>query len=215
MDNQNINNVNNENENGNEVALVTNDTILANVEAWQVACKRLTDTLSELSQKTFIEVFGSKVAKGAPFSYQMLANINLTSAGYVRDKWVKFENETIKEGGKPDIITFILDQLDPTSAERRAAEKAKAEAKAQLTKSTLDAINGAIENWIEAANSFGIEPSLATIEKAKAGLEKTNGENAFAVIAGLVARIEPTDEHEKAFNDALTARVDAVCATLD
>ena len=98
---------------------------LANMPRWGEAKERLLGILEKAEEGTIAEFFGSKVAKGAPFSYQVLANLTFTSAGYVGDKWKKYENETLKNGNRPSVYEFLCSNLVPLTAEeiKAIAEK--------------------------------------------------------------------------------------------
>lgn len=67
------------------------------------------------------EAFGSQVNRGAPFSFQVLATLRHTSAGAIRDAWVKYE---LDKKDDADVAQFILDNAVALTAEEL---KAKAE----------------------------------------------------------------------------------------
>lgn len=116
--------------------LLSEDVFLAkekliDLPRWGEAKKRLLDMLEKAEQGTVEEFFGSKVSgKGAPMSFQALANLTFTSAGYVRDKWVRYESEAFKVGTRPSVYDFICKNLVPLSPEeiKALAEKQKHEA---------------------------------------------------------------------------------------
>jgi len=105
--------------------------LLANLPRWAEAKSRLLGILETAEKGTVSEFFGSKVSgKGAPMSFQALANLTFTSAGYVRDKWVRYESEAFKVGTRPSVYDFICKNLVPLSPEelKALAEKQKHEA---------------------------------------------------------------------------------------
>lgn len=104
---------------------------LMNLPRWGEAKGRLLDMLEKAEQGTVEQFFGSKVGgKGAPMSFQALANLTFTSAGYVRDKWVRYESEAFKAGTRPSVYEFIVKNLVPLSPEelKALAERQKHEA---------------------------------------------------------------------------------------
>ena len=104
---------------------------LVNMPRWGEAKNRLLDILAKAEEGTVEEFFGSKVSgKGAPMSFQALANLTFTSAGYVRDKWTRYESEAFKVGTRPSVYDFICKNLVPMSPEelKALAEKQKHEA---------------------------------------------------------------------------------------
>ena len=104
---------------------------LSNLPRWGEAKNRLLDILEKAEEGTVEEFFASKVSgKGAPMSFQAIANLTFTSAGYVRDKWVRYESEAFKVGTRPSVYDFICKNLVPLSPEelKTLAEKQKHEA---------------------------------------------------------------------------------------
>lgn len=104
---------------------------LIKLPRWGEAKNRLLGILEKAEEGTIEEFFGSKVSgKGAPMSFQALANLTFTSAGYVRDKWVRYESEAFKVGTRPSVYDFICKNLVPLSPEelKALAEKQKHEA---------------------------------------------------------------------------------------
>ena len=107
---------------------------LANLPRWGEAKERLLGLLANAEEGTIEEFFASKVSgKGAPMSFQALANLTFTSAGYVRDKWVRHESEAFKAGTRPSVYDFICKNLVPLSPEelKLLAEKQKHEAEVE------------------------------------------------------------------------------------
>lgn len=115
---------------------------LSNLPRWGEAKNRLLGILEKAEEGTVEEFFGSKVSgKGAPMSFQALGNLTFTSAGYVRDKWVRYESEAFKVGTRPSVYDFIVKNLVPLSPEelKALAEKQKHEAEvAAKAKSYLE-----------------------------------------------------------------------------
>ena len=108
--------------------------LLENMPRWGEAKERLLSTLEKAEKGTVEEFFASKVSgKGAPMSFQALANLTFTSAGYVRDKWVRYESEAFKVGTRPSVYDFICKNLVPLSPEelKALAEKQKHEAEVE------------------------------------------------------------------------------------
>lgn len=104
---------------------------LANFPRWAEAKNRLLGILESAEEGTAEEFFSSKVTgKGAPMSFQALANLTFTSAGYVRDKWTRYESDAFKVGSRPSVYEFICKNLVPLTAEelKLLAEKQKHEA---------------------------------------------------------------------------------------
>mgnify|MGYP006384634769 CR=1 FL=1 len=85
---------------------------------------RLKTWAEELLEKPVKEAFGSQVNRGAPFSFQVLATLRHTSAGAIRDSWVKYE---LTEKDNADVLQFILDNAVVLTAEelKAKAERAK------------------------------------------------------------------------------------------
>lgn len=122
-------------ENQNTILLLSEDDLakekLSKLPRWGEAKTRLLGILEKAEEGTIEEFFGSKVSgKGAPMSFQALANLTFTSAGYIRDKWVRYESETFKVGTRPSVYDFICKNLVPLSPEelKALAEKQKHEA---------------------------------------------------------------------------------------
>ena len=85
---------------------------------------RLKTWADDLLNKSVTEAFGSQVNRGAPFSFQVLATLRHTSAGAIRDAWVKYE---LAEKDNADVLKFILDNAVALTAEelKARAELAK------------------------------------------------------------------------------------------
>ena len=144
---------------------------LANMPRWGEAKERLLGILEKAEEGTIAEFFGSKVAKGAPFSYQVLANLTFTSAGYVGDKWKKYENETLKNGNRPSVYEFLCSNLVPLTAEeiKAIAEKQKHEAE----------VTAKAQGYLESCELNEIEVTVESVQNnakllAKFGEEVVN-----------------------------------------
>lgn len=156
--------------------------LLANMPHWAEARKRLIGILDKAEEGTVAEFFSSKVnGKGASFSYQTLANVTFTSAGYVRDKWTKYENEALKASKQPSVYDFLCNNLVPLTEEelKALAEKQKHEtevtAKAQAYIESCDLMDIRISAEIVRNNTkllarFGqevIDKIIELLEKSK------------------------------------------------
>ena len=82
---------------------------------------RLKKWADNLLETPMNEAFGSQVNRGAPFSFQVLATLRHTSAGAIRDAWVKYE---LTNKDDANVAQFILDNAVALTAEEL---KAKAE----------------------------------------------------------------------------------------
>lgn len=95
---------------------------------------RLKAWADKLLETPMNEAFGSQVNRGAPFSFQVLATLRHTSAGAIRDAWVKYE---LSEKDNANVAQFILDNAVALTPEeiKEKAEQAKhlAEVKAKAT----------------------------------------------------------------------------------
>ena len=164
MDNKNLNTLTLEaDENG--------KTLLAKMPRWEDAKKRLLKILATAEKGTVSDFFGCKVSKGAPFSYQALANLTFTSAGYVGDKWKKYENETLKKGERPSVYEFLCKNMVPLTAEelKALAEKQKHEAE----------VDAKAKSYLETCELNEIEVTSESVQKnakllAKFGEEVVN-----------------------------------------
>lgn len=97
---------------------------------WSELKTRILTKLDEYEHKTIAEVFGNKSEKGASFSHQTLANLQFTSAGAIREKWLKYASETLKAQKAPCVYEFLSDNLVPLTADelKAIAERKKHEA---------------------------------------------------------------------------------------
>lgn len=163
-----------ENKNLNTLTLEADENgkiLLANMPRWNDAKKRLLGILETAEKGTISEFFGCKVSKGAPFSYQVLANLTFTSAGYIGDKWKKYENETLKKGERPSVYEFLCKNLVPLTEEelKALAEKQKHEAE----------VTAKAKSYLETCELNEIEVTVEHVQKnakllAKFGEEVVN-----------------------------------------
>lgn len=145
---------------------------LGNLPRWGEAKNRLLGILKNAEEGTVEEFFGSKVSgKGAPMSFQALANLTFTSAGYVRDKWVRYESEAFKVGTRPSVYDFICKNLVPLSPEelKALAEKQKHEAE----------VTAKAQGYLESCELNEIEVTVESVQNnnkllAKFGEEVVN-----------------------------------------
>lgn len=101
-----------------------NECLCKNYVELVKAVNRLKTWADELLEKSMTEAFGSQMNRGAPFSFQVLATLRHTSAGAIRDAWVKYELDKKDEA---DVAQFILDNAVVLTAEelKAKAERAK------------------------------------------------------------------------------------------
>ena len=100
---------------------LTNARLCNNYPELVESVNRLKAWADNLLKTPMNEAFGSQVNRGAPFSFQVLATLRHTSAGAIRDAWVKYELEKKDEA---NVAQFILDNAVALTAEEL---KAKAE----------------------------------------------------------------------------------------
>ena len=103
---------------------LTNTRLCNNYPELVESVNRLKAWADKLLETPMNEAFGSQVNRGAPFSFQVLATLRHTSAGAIRDSWVKYELEKKDDA---NVAQFILDNaVALTTAELKAkAEQAK------------------------------------------------------------------------------------------
>lgn len=100
---------------------LTNTRLCKNYPELVESVNRLKAWADKLLETPMNEAFGSQVNRGAPFSFQVLATLRHTSAGAIRDAWVKYE---LDKKDDADVAQFILDNAVALTAEEI---KAKAE----------------------------------------------------------------------------------------
>lgn len=103
---------------------LTNTRLCNNYPELVESVNRLKAWADKLLETPMNEAFGSQVNRGAPFSFQVLATLRHTSAGAIRDAWVKYE---LDKKDDANVAQFILDNaVALTTAELKAkAEQAK------------------------------------------------------------------------------------------
>ena len=126
---------------------------------------RLKAWADNLLNKPVNEAFGSQVNRGAPFSFQVLATLRHTSAGAIRDAWVKYE---LAEKDNANVLQFILDNAVALTAE-------ELKAKAELAKHLAE-VHAKANSYIETCELNDIQPTSEGVKKnakllAKFGLE--------------------------------------------
>lgn len=142
---------------------------------WTDAKNRLLDELTAAENGTIWAFFGPKVAKGAEFSYQNLANITFTSAGYIRDKWLKYRAE-----GRKTIYDFLLENLVSLTEEEKEALKQK-----QLHEKEVTA---KAESYLESCELNEIEVTADAVKKNAKLLAKFGQEVVDKIVAMLEAK---------------------------
>ena len=137
---------------------------MKNLDNYTTACRefpeivesvnRLKDWADKLLNKPVNEAFGSQVNRGAPFSFQVLATLRHTSAGAIRDAWVKYE---LTEKDKADVLQFILDNAVTLTAE-------ELKAKAELAKHVAE-VHAKATSYIETCELNDIQLSAEAVKK--------------------------------------------------
>ena len=100
------------------------------------------------------EAFGSQVNRGAPFSFQVLATLRHTSAGAIRDAWVKYE---LAEKDNASVAQFILDNAVALTAE-------EIKAKAELAKHLAE-VHAKATAFIETCNLTDVPLDAEAVKK--------------------------------------------------
>ena len=100
------------------------------------------------------KAFGSQVNRGAPFSFQVLATLRHTSAGAIRDAWVKYE---LAEKDNADVLKFILDNAVALTAE-------ELKAKAELAKHLAE-VHAKATAFIETCNLTDVPLDAESVKK--------------------------------------------------
>ena len=103
---------------------LTNTRLCNNYPELVESVNRLKAWADKLLETPMNEAFGSQVNRGAPFSFQVLATLRHTSAGAIRDAWVKYE---LDKKDDANVAQFILDNAVALTAEelKAKAEQAK------------------------------------------------------------------------------------------
>ena len=115
---------------------------------------RLKTWADELLEKPMNEAFGSQVNRGAPFSFQVLATLRHTSAGAIRDAWVKYE---LDKKDSADVAQFILDNAVALTAEEL---KAKAELEKHLAE-----VHAKANAFVETCNLTDVPLDAESVKK--------------------------------------------------
>ena len=100
------------------------------------------------------KAFGSQVNRGAPFSFQILATLRHTSAGAIRDAWVKYE---LTEKDNADVLQFILDNAVALTPE-------ELKAKAELAKHLAE-VHAKATSYIETCELNDIQLNADAVKK--------------------------------------------------
>ena len=100
------------------------------------------------------EAFGSQVNRGAPFSFQVLATLRHTSAGAIRDAWVKYE---LAEKDNASVAQFILDNAVALTAE-------EIKAKAELAKHLAE-VHAKATAFVETCNLTDVPLDAEAVKK--------------------------------------------------
>lgn len=145
-----------------------NECLCKNYVELVEAVNRLKTWADELLEKPMTEAFGSQVNRGAPFSFQVLATLRHTSAGAIRDAWVKYELDKKDEA---DVAQFILDNAVALTAE-------ELKAKAELAKHMAE-VHAKATSYIETCELNDIQLDAEKVKKnakllAKFGQEVVN-----------------------------------------
>ena len=115
---------------------------------------RLKAWADKLLEMPMNEAFGSQVNRGAPFSFQVLATLRHTSAGAIRDAWVKYE---LSEKDNANVAQFILDNAVALTTEEL---KAKAELAKHLTE-----VHAKATAFVETCNLTDVPLDAAAVKK--------------------------------------------------
>ena len=115
---------------------------------------RLKDWADKLLEMPMNEAFGSQVNRGAPFSFQVLATLRHTSAGAIRDAWVKYE---LAEKDNANVAQFILDNAVALTPE-------EIKAKAELAKHLAE-VHAKATAFIETCNLTDVPLDADAVKK--------------------------------------------------
>lgn len=115
---------------------------------------RLKAWADKLLEMPMNEAFGSQVNRGAPFSFQVLATLRHTSAGAIRDSWVKYE---LAEKDNANVAQFILDNAVALTAE-------ELKAKAELAKHLAE-VHAKATAFIETCNLTDVPLDAEAVKK--------------------------------------------------
>lgn len=133
---------------------LTNTNPCKNYPELVESVNRLKAWADNLLNKPVNEAFGSQVNRGAPFSFQVLATLRHTSAGAIRDAWVKYE---LTEKDNADVLQFILDNAVALTAE-------ELKAKAELAKHLAE-VHAKAVSYIETCELNDIQLNAEAVKK--------------------------------------------------
>lgn len=143
---------------------------------------RLKAWADKLLETPMNEAFGSQVNRGAPFSFQVLATLRHTSAGAIRDAWVKYE---LDKKDDADVAQFILDNAVALTAE-------ELKAKAELAKHLAE-VHAKAVSYIETCELNDIQLDAEDVKKNTKLLAKFGQE----VVNEIVNILTPEEEEEE------------------
>ena len=147
-------------------------------EKWTAAKKRLLDVLTTAENGTIWAFFAPRAPKGAEISYQILANIAFTSAGYMRDKWLKYRAD-----GRTSIYDFLVEHLVSLTEEEKEALKQK-----QLHDKEVTA---KAESYLDSCDLIGIDVTADAVRTNARLLAKYGQE----VVDRIVEMLEAQHNH--------------------
>ena len=133
---------------------LTNTNRCKNYTELVEAVNRLKAWADKLLETPMNEAFGSQVNRGAPFSFQVLATLRHTSAGAIRDAWVKYE---LDKKDSADVSQFILDNAVALTAEEL---KAKAELEKHLAE-----VHAKANAFVETCNLTDVPLDTEAVKK--------------------------------------------------
>lgn len=133
---------------------LTNTRLCNNYPELVESVNRLKAWADDLLNKPMNEAFGSQVNRGAPFSFQVLATLRHTSAGAIRDAWVKYE---LDKKDSADVAQFILDNAVALTAE-------ELKAKAELAKHLAE-VHAKATSYIETCELNDIQLNAESVKK--------------------------------------------------
>lgn len=133
---------------------LTNTNPCKNYKELVEAVNRLKAWADKILETPMKEAFGSQVNRGAPFSFQVLATLRHTSAGAIRDAWVKYE---LDKKDYADVAQFILDNAVALTAEEL---KAKAELEKHLAE-----VHAKANAFVETCNLTDVPLDAESVKK--------------------------------------------------
>lgn len=133
---------------------LTNTRLCNNYPELVESVNRLKAWADNLLKTPMNEAFGSQVNRGAPFSFQVLATLRHTSAGAIRDSWVKYE---LDKKDSADVAQFILDNAVALTTEEL---KAKAELEKHLAE-----VHAKANAFVETCNLTDVPLDAESVKK--------------------------------------------------